>query len=122
MRTVQHDGDIPGGLVRGIIFFRSVSVSASLIRWVILEAVGSTLERMRLDAARGLLMLLWSTPNMAASSAWVIPPFLRMSDSSRKCRMYSLERLLGSDTRMSSSQKSVMSPCSFIQAVYLCRM
>ncbi|MBI1658625.1 MAG: hypothetical protein IS632_07630 [Thaumarchaeota archaeon] len=45
-----------------------------------------------------------------------------MSDSSRECRMYSLERLPGSDTRISSSQKSVVSPCSFVQAAYLCRM
>ena len=59
---------------------------------------------------------------MAASSAWVVPPFLRISDSSRECRIYSLERLLGSDARTSSSQKNVVSPRSFIRAVYLCRM
>ena len=77
-----------------------------------MEAVGSTSERMRLDASRDLLMLLWSTPNMAASSAWVVPPFLRMSDSSRECRMYSLERLPGSDTRTSSSH-----PCKSVASV-----
>ena len=110
VRAVQHDGDFPCGRVQGIIFFRSVSVSTSLINRVILRAVGSTLERTRLDASRDLLMLLWSISNMAASSAWVVPPFLRIRDSSRGCRLYSLEWLPGSDARTSSSQKSVVSP------------
>ena len=64
-----------------------------------MRAVGSTSARISLDTSRDLLTLLWSTPNMAPSSAWVVPPFLRISESSRACRMYSLDWFPGSDAR-----------------------
>ena len=70
-----------------------------------MRAVGSISASTPLATLRYLLAVPWSIPKKVPREASVLASFLWYRYIRRACRMYSLERVPGSDDRRSSSQK-----------------
>ena len=87
-----------------------------------MRAVGSISASTPLTTFRYMLAVPWSIPKKVPKAASLPASFLRYRDIRTACRMYSLDRVPGSDARRSSSQKSRSRPRSATRSANLAQI